>query len=80
MTLSAIPIVVPKKVHRAKQASNFQMPPLDKTLLGPGLKGSIELIDQRLNYRFEQLAGGLEDQFSELPFEGQQLLLRRVLI
>jgi hypothetical protein len=56
------------------------MSALDKALPGARLEGSIELIGQRLNHRLEQLAGGLEDQSAERPFEGQQLLLSRLLI
>ena len=62
-------------MHRAKQAGNFQMPALNKALFGSRLEGSIKLIDQRLNYRLEQLASGLEDQRSERPLEIEQLLI-----
>ena len=44
------------------------------------MEGSIELIDQGLHHRLEQLASRLEDQFPKLALEGQELLLGRVLI
>jgi len=47
------------------------MPASDKTLLGCWLEGRIELVDQGLNDRLKQLAGGLEDQVAELVLEGQ---------
>jgi hypothetical protein len=56
------------------------MSALDQTLLGAWLEGGIELIHQRLNHRLEQFAGGRKDQFPELSFEAQQLLLGRLLI
>ena len=67
-------------VQGAEEAGNFQMSALDPSLVGAGLEGSIELIDQGLHHRLEQLAGGLEDEFPKLPLEGQELLLGRVLI
>jgi hypothetical protein len=55
------------------------MAAFDPALLGARLEGSIELIHQRLDHRLEQPAGRPEDQFPKRPFEGQQLLLGRML-
>jgi hypothetical protein len=80
VTLFPIAVVIPKNVQGAKEPGNFQVSALDKALLGTRLEGSIELIDQRLNHRLEQFAGGLENQFPERPFERQKLLFGRLLI
>ena len=75
-----IRIIVPLDMQGTEEARNLQMPALDKTLLGCWLEGGIELVDQGLDDRLKQLAGGLEDQVAELVFEGQKLLVGRPLI
>ena len=45
------------------------MSALYPALFGARLERRIELIHQSLQYRLEQFAGGLEDQFPKRPFE-----------
>jgi hypothetical protein len=64
-------------LHGAEETRDFQSAPLNQALSGGWLEGRIQLIDQRLNYGLQQATGGLENELSKAPLEGQQLLLDR---
>ena len=80
MPLVAVKIVIPVNMHWAEKAADLQMTAVDKTLPGPRLERSIELIDQILHHRLEHLATSLEHEFAEGQFEAKEALLGGTLL
>ena len=79
MPLFAVKIVIPVNMHWAEKAADLQMTAVDKTLPGPRLERSIELIDQILHHRLQPGVSDSSQQHAlhpnPYPFSPQKSIL-----